>query len=84
MRGAYKKARAGELKNFTGIDSPETDRSGICQHRRAGAEEATDEILFSGKHGKDYSMSSSHRFHENERYSHMYFNGTLQQLHVVV
>ncbi|MFQ5565981.1 MAG: adenylyl-sulfate kinase, partial [Paracoccaceae bacterium] len=47
-KGLYKKARAGEIKNFTGIDSPyEAPRAAeiVIDTTRASAEEAADQIV---------------------------------------
>jgi bifunctional enzyme CysN/CysC len=48
VKGLYKKARAGEIKNFTGIDSPyEEPRAAeiVIDTTRASAEEAADRIV---------------------------------------
>jgi bifunctional enzyme CysN/CysC len=48
VKGLYKKARAGELKNFTGIDSPYEAPASPEIHidtRRMSAEEAADHII---------------------------------------
>jgi len=38
VKGLYRKARAGQLKNFTGIDSPyEYPRPRLHRHRHADA-----------------------------------------------
>jgi bifunctional enzyme CysN/CysC len=37
VKGLYAKARAGELKNFTGIDSPSSEASGPIASRVAPA-----------------------------------------------
>ena len=48
VKGLYKKARAGEIKNFTGIDSPyEEPRAAeiVIDTTKASAEEAADRIV---------------------------------------
>ncbi|WP_415895042.1 sulfate adenylyltransferase subunit CysN [Neptuniibacter sp. PT34_22] len=48
VKGLYKKARKGELKNFTGIDSPyEAPENPECDLRTAGfsAEECADQVV---------------------------------------
>ena len=48
MKGLYKKARAGELKNFTGIDSPyevPPNPEITVNTVELSAEEAAEEIL---------------------------------------
>ena len=48
VKGLYKKARAGEIKNFTGISSPyESPRAAeiVIDTTRASAEEAADQIV---------------------------------------
>jgi bifunctional enzyme CysN/CysC len=48
VKGLYKKARAGEIKNFTGIDSPyEAPRAAeiVIDTTKASAEEAADRIV---------------------------------------
>lgn len=48
VKGLYKKARRGELKNFTGIDSPyEAPESPECDLRTAGysADECADQVV---------------------------------------
>ena len=48
VKGLYAKARAGELKNFTGIDSPYEPPEHAEMHidtRKMSAEEAADAIV---------------------------------------
>jgi adenylylsulfate kinase len=48
VKGLYKKARAGEIKQFTGIDDPyeaPTDPEVICETDKETLEESVDKVL---------------------------------------